>query len=150
MPILRNRSSSKSSSSMSNTQTSPPSTTTTSRFSFRHKAAASPPAAADPHQPAPMSARESLLRVARGGWASAADVPTISIHRAEDDFPSTMSNGREVHLRSPGDDGFDVLLDPVGYSTKANGVPSFRHEEFGWCANPDWRHTSQVRRIVSI
>ena len=76
---------------------------------------------------------------------TAADVPTISIHRAEDDY--AVPSGRDVHLRSPGDDGFDQLLDPVGYSTKTAGVPTFRHAEFGWCSNPDWRHTSQVRRL---
>ena len=152
---------------MSTTQTSPASTLTggsSSRFSFRHKSAASPAAAATdpPTGPsAPMSARESLLRVARSGRSSATDVPTISIHRAADDDAAAASyltsaaggggGGRELPLRSPGDEGFDPLLDPVGYSVKTDGVPAFRHAEFGWCANPAWRHTSQVRvvRVLS-
>lgn len=69
------------------------------------------------------------------------DVPTINIQPADDGAPPTA-----LAVRSPGDDGFDELLHPkVAYPTKTAGVPAFRHEEFGWCASPDWRHTSQVR-----
>jgi hypothetical protein len=97
--------------------------------------------AAETDQPtptAPTSARESLFRFARSGRSSATGAPTISIHRAADDddgaasYPTSAAvGGREPHLRSPGDEGFDQLLEPVGSSVKMDDVPAFWHGDFG-------------------
>lgn len=122
-----------------------------SRFSFRQKSSPTTFSSSLSTSDQPLSAKESLLRaVARGtgGRSANVDVPTISIHGPTDNYSNA---GRDVVIRSSGDQGFEELLHPkVAYPVKTMGVPTFRHEEFGWCANPDFRYTSQVRVLSFI
>lgn len=90
-------------------------------------------------QTEPLTAHDSLLRVARRSHEQGAAVTGKG-------QPTTASSVSPTRSLSPGDKGYSPLQHPVvPYPVDKVGVPVFKHEEFGWCANQDFRHTSQVR-----
>lgn len=100
----------------------------------------------------PLSAHDSLLRVARRSQ----DIPPSPGSSVAGLAASAASGGptssfRSSPLISPGEPDYDPLETPITpYPVQTLGVPAFRHEEFGWCANQDYRHTSAVSNNLML
>ncbi|KAL7414894.1 pyridoxal phosphate-dependent transferase [Mrakia frigida] len=94
----------------------------------------------------PITAHDSLLRLARRSQdippspgSSIAGLIATSGPLSKMNLAGTPG----AHTISPGEPNYDPLENPVTpYPVQTMGVPAFRHEEFGWCANQEYRHTS--------
>lgn len=116
----------------------PPSKTSSRLMSSLRPSKTSSPAAIHRDDDHVLSAQESLLRLAR---RTDGHLPPPSASHA---LHAQQHHARRV--ASPGDSSWEPLETPVApYPVERMGIPAFRHEEFGWCANQDFRYTSQVR-----
>jgi hypothetical protein len=124
-----------SSNSSSTTTTTMPNPSSSPRFpSISLRSKQSPPTLSTD----PLTAHDALLRVARRSNEHSPSPSILGNVRQE-------AGGVVLNTASPGDKSYDPLHRPVtAYPTQTLGVPSFRHEEFGWCSNQDYRHTSQA------
>ncbi|CED83012.1 serine palmitoyltransferase 2 [Phaffia rhodozyma] len=133
------------------------STSPTSRFSLRSKSLA-PTVSKDT-----LTAHGSLLRVVNrrsNDSMSGFSPPVVGLTssapfaQGKQQTPTlTSSSSLPIGgtVLSPGDPKYDPLKTPItSYPVDQLGVPSFKHEEFGWCANQDYRHVSQYTNSEPI
>jgi len=99
----------------------------------------------------PISAHDSLLRLARRSQdlppspGSSVAALAHSANSLGALSKMNLAGYPGAHTISPGEPNYDPLENPVTpYPVQTMGVPAFRHEEFGWCANQEYRHTSMV------